>query len=86
MASEEKIDAKQGKRSLDVMTVVKRLPLLILYTIFLNYIIMLFSVGLIASFIDLRTISNTLPIYMWELPLTFILLLWLMRKKNDDES
>ena len=85
MASEEKTDTKQEKRGLDVTTVVKRLPLLFFYTLFANYFFMLFSLGFVASFVDLRGLENALPIYLWEFPVTFAILTWVLTRKRSSE-
>ena len=85
MASDEKTDTKQEKRGLDVTTVVKRLPLLIISTVFVNYFIMLVTVAAMGSFIDIRIIGNALPIYLWEFPITFGILTWVLTRKRSTE-
>jgi hypothetical protein len=57
-------------------------------TIFVNYFVMMLTIGVTQSFIDFKKLGydNALPLYLIEFPLTFILMLWLMRKRNDDES
>jgi hypothetical protein len=67
------------------MTVVKRLPLFFFYSVFLNYFVMLFSLGFLATFVDMKDIKNALPIYLWEFPITFVILTWVLTRKRSSK-
>lgn len=85
---EEVKGTKAEKKKLDVMTTAKRLPLIVLFTIFMNYFVTLLSVAIASSFYDLRNLfedGNVFPLYIGLFPFTFIVLSMIILKKRDEK-